>query len=87
MNNKRHHFFLTHPVQGESKKTDTFVIQISREGVSFFLLTLYSKRIENGILTMCVIVLCLIKMCDLNDHSPINQNFDLNKSRQNSITA
>ena len=24
------------------KKTDTFVIQISREGVSFFLLTLYS---------------------------------------------
>jgi hypothetical protein len=29
-----------HVVQGESKKTDTFVIQISREGVSFFLLTL-----------------------------------------------
>jgi hypothetical protein len=28
------------------------------------------------------------KICkQLMDHSPINQNFDLNKSRQNSITA
>jgi hypothetical protein len=35
-------FFLIHPVQGESKKTDTFDIQMNNKGVSFFWLTLYS---------------------------------------------
>jgi hypothetical protein len=33
--------FLGHPVQGESKKTDTFDIQMNNKGVSFFWLTLY----------------------------------------------
>jgi hypothetical protein len=28
-------------IQGESKKTDTFDIQMNNKGVSFFLLTLY----------------------------------------------
>jgi hypothetical protein len=28
--------FLGHPVQGESKKTDTFDIQMNNKGVSFF---------------------------------------------------
>jgi hypothetical protein len=28
-------------LQGESKKTDTFDIQMNNKGVSFFLLTLY----------------------------------------------
>jgi hypothetical protein len=30
-------------LQGESKKTDTFDIQMNNKGVSFFLLTLYSE--------------------------------------------
>jgi hypothetical protein len=34
-------FFFIHPVQGESKKPDTFDIQMNNKGVSFFLLTLY----------------------------------------------
>jgi hypothetical protein len=29
-------------IQGESKKTDTFDIQMNNKGVSFFLLTLYN---------------------------------------------
>jgi hypothetical protein len=29
-------FFFIHPVQGESKKTDTFDIQMNNKGVSFF---------------------------------------------------
>jgi hypothetical protein len=29
-------------IQGESKKTDTFDIQMNNKGVSFFLLTLYT---------------------------------------------
>jgi hypothetical protein len=33
-------FFLYTLYTGWVKKTDTFVIQISREGISFFLLTL-----------------------------------------------
>jgi hypothetical protein len=35
-------FFMIHTVQGESKKTDTFDIQMNNKGVSFFWLTLYS---------------------------------------------
>jgi hypothetical protein len=37
-------FFLIHPVQGESKKTDTFDIQMNNKGVSFFWLTLYNAQ-------------------------------------------
>jgi hypothetical protein len=32
-------------IQGESKKTDTFDIQMNNKGVSFFLLTLYTRAI------------------------------------------
>jgi hypothetical protein len=31
-------------IQGESKKTDTFDIQMNNKGVSFFWLTLYMNR-------------------------------------------
>jgi hypothetical protein len=34
---------LNHNIQGESKKTDTFDIQMNNKGVSFFLLTLYTR--------------------------------------------
>jgi hypothetical protein len=34
--------FFIHPVQGESKKTDTFVIHLNIKCISFFWLTLYS---------------------------------------------
>jgi hypothetical protein len=33
-------------IQGESKKTDTFDIQMNNKGVSFFWLTLYIPRIK-----------------------------------------
>ena len=33
------------PIQGESKKTDTFDIQMNNKGVSFFLLTLYIQGV------------------------------------------
>ena len=33
-------------VQGESKKTDTFDIQMNNKGVSFFWLTLYTKTVK-----------------------------------------
>jgi hypothetical protein len=35
-------------IQGESKKTDTFDIQMNNKGVSFFLLTLYSCIFRNS---------------------------------------
>ena len=36
---------------------------------------------------MVVVVVKIGSLWTSNDHSPINQNFDLNKSRQNSIIA
>ena len=39
-------------IQGESKKTDTFDIQMNNKGVSFFLLTLYNRSIVGCILGM-----------------------------------
>jgi hypothetical protein len=33
-------------IQGESKKTDTFDIQMNNKGVSFFWLTLYIQLIQ-----------------------------------------
>jgi hypothetical protein len=35
------------PIQGESKKTDTFDIQMNNKGVSFFWLTLYRYKLIN----------------------------------------
>jgi hypothetical protein len=37
-------------IQGESKKTDTFDIQMNNKGVSFFWLTLYSGADKRTIL-------------------------------------
>ena len=39
-------------IQGESKKTDTFDIQMNNKGVSFFLLTLYSAIKQHRIASL-----------------------------------
>jgi hypothetical protein len=50
-------FFFNHPVQGESKKTDTFVIHLNIKCISFFWLTLYMYPFYLIIEYVCIIII------------------------------
>ena len=68
-------------VQGESKKTDTFDIQMNNKGVSFFWLTLYMNlhesmtqfptgKIATDVYTIDIVIALLNTVCFVNISIP-----------------